>query len=355
MKPRLSPPILPILLLCALFQLKAQDNQEPSHACFRLNPERVIPITWMKCTTDSIIYIGDFLTGETWVGKQVFVRIPGTSTSYTLKINEFTFGSDPGSGQVAEYNITPFLREQGNRIALEPDPGETWAGPFNCPLCGEAVLIIRDGIHIRDLTISSYMEPGDHIAFTRIHLYMKSYLPGKNNIRQLNLRLTDPAGNEIASKSIEQSARLSFGQETELDLDITIEEPMLWSPGHPQLYTMELDQLAQGSQGQETISAYFGIRNAFVADSLMVFNGDTLCLNLAGEDLVASLTMLTEEEIRKLIRKNTFNAILYDGSLPCSLLTLFDQEGAVFLTPKAEQLPAAGHSQVNSPSVVRSK
>ncbi|MFH0756273.1 MAG: hypothetical protein V2B15_03190 [Bacteroidota bacterium] len=355
MKSRPSQPILLILLFCALLQLRAQDNQEPSHACFRLNQDRVIPVAWMKCTTDSTIYMSDFLTGETWEGKQVFVRIPGTGTSYTLKINEFPFGSDPGSGQACEYNITPFLREQGNRIALEPVPGQTWAGTFSCPLCGEAVLVIRDGIHIRDLAISSHMEQGDRHALTRIHLFVKSYLPGKNNIPQLNLKVTDPAGKSIFSGSLEQNALLSFGQETELNLDITIEEPMLWSPGHPQLYQMELAQLTRGSRGRETIYTHFGIRNAVVADTLMVFNGDSLCLNLAGDDLLASLIKLPEEEIRNLIRKNAFNAIQYNGPLPCSLLTLFDQEGAVFLIPEKPQHPASIHSHVNSPSVVRAK
>ncbi len=352
MKPRLFLPIFTFLLYGLMPDLNAQENQEPVHACFRINPDRVISISLKKAASDSKSFGCDFEFPDEGDGKQVFVRMPGSGTPYTLKINEFPFGTDPGSGLAAEYNITPFLKEQGNRIDLVPVPGDSMTRLKTSEPCSEAVLIVRDGIHVRDLVISSYMESEEKEALTRIHLYIKSYLTGKSKERTLDLKVTDPGGKQIFNETIELGAPLSFGQETEMNLDINIENPKTWSPVHPNLYQLEIEQTFQGKNIGETVTTHFGIRNAALTDSLMVFNGDTVQLHLADEEMTLALATLPEESVRDLIREKKFSAVLYDPILPCWLVNLFDREGAVLILTEEKQLHPASHAHVNAPSLV---
>ena len=199
----------PFLILLTLFclgpGLMAQENKEPEHACFRLDEKRVLPLVMKVAEGDSTRHSGSFSFQTAWSGKQIFLSLRGTHMAYSIRINGFRFGSDPGSGDPSEYNITPFLRDGTNILEMEGSEVME-ASDFPLSVCGS--LLIREPIHIRDLLITTHPgEEGDFLV--RFHLYLKSYLQGKNTGRIVFLEVEDPDGNGIFREKRELSAPLS--------------------------------------------------------------------------------------------------------------------------------------------------
>jgi len=332
--------------------LHAQDNAEPRHSCFQLHPDREIPISLSQNRIGPDRYQCNFTFRKEWAGKQVFAKIPGTEFPYILRINSFSFGSDPGSGETAEFNITPFLTNDDNSMELELEHPDPEAVINIYPLCGDGSLLIREGIHIRDLVITSYFESGTTESLIRFHLYFKSYLTGKNNSRDIRLHVSDPGGNQVINVSTKLISPPSFGQETEMIIDETVEKPMLWSPANPQLYRLEVNMSEEEGGDSEIITTNFGIRIAVMTDSVLVMNGDTLHPVIAGEDLSNSLPRLNETEILKLAEERLFNAVITSGPLPCNLVKLFDRTGLLVIRKREPEGSAVIQPTINSPSVV---
>jgi len=360
MNGRLSPGLLTLGFLLLQGSLNAQDNQEPGHACFRLQQDREIPIPLMQNRVGPGKYSFPFSCEEEWSGKQVFIKIPAIGIPYKISINRFNFGSDPGSGRAAEFNITPFLRQENNSIELELDlPNADADAEVNveaeislCPLCGDGTLLIREGIHIRDLRITSYRETGTDEILIRFHLFIKSYLEEKISGLNIHLQVTDPPGNRVISADRKLAFVPSFGQETELIIDKRIKDAMLWSPANPHLYSLELSQTEKEGKVTENITTTFGIRTAVITDSAAVINGDTLQLHMAGRGLATTIPGLSETGIRKLVEDTIFNAVIAPEPWPCDLIELFDELGVLVIRKRDTAESAGNRPTLNSPSVV---
>ena len=345
--------ILAILVMVMQVSLHAQDNLEPSHACFHLDQEREIHVPLLQNRFEANRFSYEFNSGTGWTGKQVFVRIPGLTIPYGFRVNGFRFGSDPGTGLPSEYNITPFLREESNSIELVLDQSDPDAVPEWWTDSAEVILLIRENIHVQDVVVSIYQEDGSPETLVRIHLFIKSYLIEKNRGRIITVLVTDPQGNQVISQTEALDAPLSFGQETEMIIDRTLKDPLLWSPHNPRLYQLQIQQSEKEKTGIESMTATFGIRTAAVADSLLLINGDTLNLLVAPPELTSSLTILPESEIEKILEEGGFNAVRTDEPLPCSLVSLLDRSGVVVIRKRDQAGTRADRRHVNSPSVVR--
>ena len=156
------------MLFCLPPTLRAQENKEAEHACYRLNEERISQLE-MKIQGDGSKYGSQFKYRKEWSDKQVFVRIPAMNTPYSLFINSFRFGSDPGSGIPSEYNITPFLNSQSNFLELHSDS----VLENNETAAFDASLLIRNAVHIQNLLISSHEGKKENESLIRFHLYRK--------------------------------------------------------------------------------------------------------------------------------------------------------------------------------------
>ena len=174
-----------------------------------------------------------------WEGKQVFIRIPATLKPYSIRINGFRLGSDPSSGIASEFNITPFLKEKANTLDL--DPGLPAKGSENIlpdsPVA--ATLLIRDALHARDLVMTRHPGNEENIILVRFNIFLKSYQKERTMGHTIHLRVTDPYGRTVLLESREMNSPLSFGQETELILDLPLEDPWLWLPDSPRFYQLE--------------------------------------------------------------------------------------------------------------------
>lgn len=318
MKTSPQPFLILLILFCLNPGLMAQENKEPEHTCFKLDKKRVRPLEMKVLEGDSTSLYSSFSFQTAWSGKQIFLALPGTHQAYSIWINDFRFGSDPGSGDPSEFNITPFLLEGGNILKLK-ESGNI-----------EASLMIREPIHIRNLLITKH--PGEGNDFlVRFHLYLKSYLQEKNAGRSIVLEAEDPDGESIFLQERELNAPLSFGQETEMIIDLPLQDPQYWLPGNPSSYRVSLTVDEGGENKKETLSSLFHISNGQVSDSLFIQNQDSVKLLYCAEDLAKVFHELTESERTFLIEDHDFNAIHLSGPQSCELKTFLLKKGILVI------------------------
>jgi len=272
---------------------------------------------------------------------------------YRVRINDFAFGSDPGTGLPAEFNITPFLNDENNTIDLEPGLSDPDSEPEPSVQDCSATLIIRDNIHVRDLVVSSYRDPESTEALVRFHLFLKSYLTEKSMGRSIRLLVEDPEGNAVINETQALGTPLSFGQETEMIMDHLLENPVHWSPLLPNLYQLEIQVSEPGKKAFETISTHFGFRTVIATDSLILVNGDTLNPVFGPPGIAEVLSGLTKAEIEQHITEQGFNAIRTGEPLPCNLVHLFDRKGLLVIRRAGKQEDPSHRLHINSPSIIR--
>ena len=313
------------LILGILFSLpptlRAQENKEAEHACYRLNEERISQME-MKIQGDCSQYKSQFKYRKEWSDKQVFVRIPALITPYSLFINSSRFGSDPGSGIPSEYNITPFLNKQSNFLELHSDS----VMENNETAAIDASLMIRNAVHIRNLLISSHEGKKENETLVRFHLYLKSYQEGKKLEHSISLEVSYQ-GEELLNETRKLSSPLSFGQETEMIIDLPVRDPVYWFPGAPSYYEVKISMKESGQEDQEMVSSLFDFRSCQIKDSLFIQKGDSILLVYASEDLASLLPGLPEQEISGIVEKLGINAIRRETPFPCTLEDLFLRMG----------------------------
>lgn len=329
------PFLILLILFCLRPGLNAQENKEPEHACFLLDEKRVLPIEMKVDEGDSMSLSCSFSFQAAWSGKQIFLSLPGTQLAYSIRINGFRFGSDPGSGAPSEYNITPFLRDGANSLEME---GTVTMEGTDFPSVIMGSLLIREPIHIRDLLITTHPgEEGDFLV--RFHLYLKSYMQKKNKGRSILLEIEDPDGESVFLEKRELNAPLSFGQETEMIIDLSLENPRFWLPGSPATYPVQLSVKEAGEEAgkseEELISSLFHISQGQVKDALFIQNKDSINLVYCPEDLAKIFHELTESERTFLIEDHDFNAIHTEVPPSCELKVFYLKKGILVLK-KAE-------------------
>jgi beta-galactosidase len=308
----------------------------------------VIPFAFSGRKEKDRVFSHQFTAPPQWEGKQLFLRLHGITPSYLVKINGFNYGSGHSGGYPSEYHITPFLKPGTNQIELlfggssEPvifhvdDPG---------------ALILRDPVHVRDIQIHTFPGPDSSHTGVRIHLHIQSYLMEKNKGRDLILKLRDPEGSMLFTRTEELSFPLAFRQETEIIFDQILENPRLWSPGHPQLYSVELHMVEKGKSKGEEIFTQFGIRDAVFQDSLLLINGDSLVPQFAAPPLIDQM-LRSPDEIHELSGKAKIQAIHASRYLPPVVLNQCDRHGLIVTVPVDKLTDSQLKAYSNRPSVV---
>ena len=320
-----------ILILCFSLPVLAQENREPTHECFRLNQERVVRLKLVNQAPGPELFQTGFIGRHEWAGKQVFVRLPAMDIPYSIRINGFRFGSDPGSRFTAEYNLSPFLKEHANTLQLELDLSGQEEGFVPSQKSVSAALLIRNAIHVRDLVTTCYPGAEENKRLVRFHLFIKSYLSEKSLGRSIELLVESSEGEAIFNETRNLESHLAYGQETELIVDMSLENPHFWIPGSPDLYGIQVSLKESGDALSEVVTSNFSIREFQVADSVLIFHGDTSKLRFAPNSFQLALPELSDKEIIQSLSSKEFNAIKLATPLPCETTRLLDQYGILIL------------------------
>jgi len=266
--------------------------------------------------------------------QKAMLTFDGAMSNAKVYVNGKLVGGWPFGYNYFYFDITDYLKkDEENTLAVQLENY-----PFSSRWYPGAGLYRKVQLVIKDIT--SFQHWGHFITTPYISddlakVNIKSKVNGDNI--SVETIIKDAQGNQVASGKTD--AR--FGDE--LEQNIPVKNPKLWSPGHPYLYTAEM-RLYQDNQLKDTETIRFGIRKIeysrekgfLLNDVPTKFKG--VCLH---HDLGPIGTAINKAALRRqltILKDLGCNAIRSAHNMPSiEQLELCDEMGFLFLAESFDE------------------
>ena len=207
------------------------------------------------------VYIRDFDVDENMLARDLFLNFEGVDSCFYLWINGKFVGYSQVSHMTSEFNITEFVRQGSNRLAmlvLKWCDGTYFEDQDMWRMSG----IFRE-VYILERSRRGRIE--DFFITTELKRKLTKCILNAdlkiNGDREVAYRLVSPHGEEIAK-----------GESKGGQIQIKFDHPILWSDELPLLYSLYLDI------SDETILAKIGIKDITISKSVFYLNGQKIKL-----------------------------------------------------------------------------
>lgn len=214
-------------------------------------------------------YRREFTLPTSWKGRDVFIRFNGVEAGFYLWLNGKKVGYSEDSYLPAEFNLTPYLQEGKNTLAVEVyrftdgsflECQDFWrfSGIFR-----DVFLWSAPRTQIRDFFFRTDLD-GDYRNAT---VFLDVEITGKKSSAELIVKLSDTEGKEVLSRTIHATKTGS----THLEFDV--ENPLKWTAETPSLYNLTLT-LKQKGKVTDLRSVKVGFREIeFAKNGQLLING----------------------------------------------------------------------------------
>ena len=246
-------------------------------------------------------YVKFFDIDKALIGKDTYISFQGVETAIYVWLNGEFVGYSEDSFTPSEFNLTPYIKEKNNKLAVEVyrystaswlEDQDFWrfSGIFR-----DVYLYAVPEIHVRDMKITADYdyENGNGILTTELDIIgEKDYL--------IKLTLIDKNGNKV------------YESDT-ADVTASIPNVMPWSAEQPNLYTLTAE-ISSDSEIIETAETKVGFRTFEMKNGIMCLNGKRIIFkginrhewNAEGGRVVTEEDMLWDIRFMK---RNNINAV----------------------------------------------
>ena len=311
-------------------------------------------------------YIRTFSVPSDWQGGRTILHFGGIYSAAFVYLNGQYVGYTQGANNVAEFDITPYLKTTGeNRIAVQVF---RWSdGSYlECQDMFRMSGIFRDvtlynipKVSVRDHYITSTVTPES------------GYRNGSMNVRlqvdnrdrattskeyTVQLRTTDGKVLGTAQKSISLKATDTIA---EVNLQIAVNNVEPWTAETPNLYKVHIVQRDADGREDMAFSTYHGFREIKLEGSLMYINGKRLFLkgvNRHDSDPLRGRAVTNETMLRDVImmkRNNVNNIRTAHYPNAARMYAMFDYYG-LYVVDEADLEDHANQSISEMPSWIPS-
>ena len=206
--------------------------------------------------------------------KRVVISFAGVEQAMYVWLNGEFIGYAEDSFTPSEFDLTPYIREKGNELAVEVHKRSTAAfledqdffrffGIFR-----DVTLYAKPVIHVEDMWAKPYLKEDNASGSLEIELKL-SYLEEPGNV---HIVLQDQQGNVC----YEQGAFIA--EEIKL-MPVDISNVIPWHYQSPYLYTLMIEVFDKAGSLIELVPYQIGFRRIEIKDKLILFNGERLILN----------------------------------------------------------------------------
>ena len=201
------------------------------------------------------LYCRKIVLGAEFLKKEIYINFEGVDSCFYLYVNNKFAAYSQVSHMTSEINITHLLREGENDIKvlvfkwcdgtyLEDQDKYRYSGIFR-----EVFLLARDRAHIEDVYVKT--------ALSKDYKKADITLDVTANALDYAYTLYSPSGDVVAAGNAN----------SERDLSISLDAPVLWNDETPYLYTLII------SCGSEVIPFFVGLKELKVVDQVIYING----------------------------------------------------------------------------------
>ena len=249
-------------------------------------------------------YVKYFSLPEQMKGRPVFVSFQGAESGLAVWLNGSFVGYSEDSFTPSEFELTPFLREGENKLAVQVFK---WTSSSWCEdqdfyrfsgLFRSIYLYTVPKVHIKDIRIKTLLDE----AYKDAVLDLRFLVTGTGNA---NLRLVDGSA-VLLEEQLALDLQSSFS--------FRVSSPQLWSAECPKLYDLYIEVLDRDGCLQECIAQKVGFRQFEMKNNLMCLNGKRIVFKGVNRHEFSSKTgrVVSDEEILQDIitmKQNNINAV----------------------------------------------
>ncbi len=208
-------------------------------------------------------YLREFTVPANWLSERTILQFNGIYSAANVWLNGEYVGYTQGSNNVAEFDITPFLKSGKNILAVEVF---RWSdGSYlECQDMFRMSGIFRD-VNLLNVPVAGvediYVTTDLNDNFTKAEINVRT-LKTVGFSGQITYKLYSPDGTLISSGA---------------DSTIVVNNPILWSAEKPYLYRLDVVQTLNGKD-EMAFSLPVGIRKVEIIGSLLYINGKRVFL-----------------------------------------------------------------------------
>lgn len=222
-------------------------------------------------------YIKRFDLNTELCNKRVCIRFEGVEQAMYLWLNGSFVGYAEDSFTVSEFDLTPFIREKDNLLAVEVHKRSSAAfledqdffrffGIFR-----DVALYAKPVIHVEDIWAKPVLMP-DNVQ-GKLSLEMK--LSGESKVAlegaAVEVKLLDAEGNLCMKGSVPVTEEVVLPAQN-------LEKVVPWEHHNPYLYTLAVTVLDDSGNVTEAVSLKIGFRRIEIENKVMVLNGKRLVI-----------------------------------------------------------------------------
>ncbi|WP_053375346.1 glycoside hydrolase family 2 TIM barrel-domain containing protein [Paenibacillus sp. FJAT-27812] len=214
-------------------------------------------------------YVNYFSVPSNMQGKPVYISFQGVESAFYLWLNGEFVGYSEDSFTPSEFDLSPFLQEGENKLAVEVYQRSTgswledqdfwrFSGIFR-----DVYLYSVPSIHVRDLFVHAELDESYTSGSLRVDLKVSA----AEQPYTVKLELKDAKGHTVGAASSERS----IGDT--LSLAVEAGKVTAWNAEKPYLYVLYLTVYDQSGKLIEAIPQRVGFRNFEMKNKIMHLNG----------------------------------------------------------------------------------
>jgi len=262
-------------------------------------------------TNPTAVYRKEVTIDPHWAGKELILHVGATKSNVQVWINGQYVGYGTDSKLASEFNVTSFLKQGKNLIALKVmrwevanyiEDQDMWR---LSGITRDCYLLARNPFYLEDIALSPMLD--------------SSYTQGSLNVDiKWNKR---PAGGQFTAKvelfyqrQLVGTKELPVNAEDSLHTEIPVSNPRLWSAEAPHLYQVVTTLLDTKGEIQEIIPQRIGFRDVKIQHGLLLVNGQAILIkgvNRHETDPVTGHVVSKEAMLRdiKLMKQYNINSV----------------------------------------------
>jgi len=217
-----------------------------------------------------------FTVPANWEDKDVYLHFSALKGGFYVWINGEKVGMNKGGKTPAEFNITKFLKEGENQIAIQVFRW-TDANYLECQdfwrLTGfdrEVYLFAQPKLRLQDYHASAQLDDNYKNGIFDLGVKVEN---NSSKTKKFNVEysITDANGKVVSSST--QKLKLDKKSKTEVKFNDVISDVAQWSAEIPNLYNLNIKVTDKRGQLSEEINKEIGFRSVEIKDGALLVNG----------------------------------------------------------------------------------
>ena len=223
-----------------------------------------------------------FQVPKKWQGREVFLQFDGVDSACYVWINGKKIGYSQGSRTPATFNVTPYVREGENVLAVEVyrySDGSYLEDQDFWRLSGiyrDVFLWSSPSLRIQDFFVRTDLD--EHYQDAQLEVDLK-IVNASSEAKEFSVdaELIDATGNLVASHRVDD-AQVPANDFTNLTFSKPVFAPLLWTAETPNLYRLLLSLKNEVGRVIEVTTCHVGFREIEIKNQLLHVNGKAIYL-----------------------------------------------------------------------------